>query len=137
LYLRGAGDRRVVGPAHVGNVLGVGSTPDLRAGAAVPVPGIYGTAGRNRGHPARRPRERGPGSGRRCERSHHPLLSDLVELTAPATFGDAPGEARHAAPHAGAAAIDAAGVYAVFRRAAARAAARRGAHARARGELDT
>ena len=47
---------------------------------------------------ARRPRERGAGGGRRRQRADHPLLGDVVELTAPgATRCMKLGKADHAA----------------------------------------
>src|SRR6516164_8993287 len=92
---------------------------------------------RHRGPAACRPRERGARNRRCGERSHHPLFGDLVELTASGAVCDAIGEARDAVRDGGAAAVDAAGLYAVIRRVASDPAAQRGAGARAQRELDS
>jgi len=44
LHVRGPRHRLVVGLPDVGHVLGVGSTPDIRAHTAVPVSGLHGLA---------------------------------------------------------------------------------------------
>jgi heme exporter protein C len=48
MTLAGAVDRRPVGQADLGHVVGMGRAPHVRAAAAVPVPGLHGAASRAR-----------------------------------------------------------------------------------------
>src|SRR5207244_11962383 len=70
-----------VGPADVGNILGMGSAPDLGTHSPLPLSGVHGIACRARGHAARGSRQRGAGGEiGRAQRlnSSHQVISYAV-----------------------------------------------------------
>ena len=80
-------DRRPVGQADVGRLVGVGCAPDLRTDPVLPVHRLHRPAGRHRRPAPRRQGRRHPGAGRRGERADHLFLGEMVEHPASGRLG--------------------------------------------------
>ncbi len=88
-------DRRAVGQAHLGHLVGVGCAADFGTDPAFSVHRIHVPARRDRRRAPRRPRRRGAGAGGRGQRADHLFLGEVVEHAAPGRLGQPDQGAEH------------------------------------------
>src|ERR1019366_9577229 len=126
LHAAGPDHRIALGPADLGDLVGLGSAPDLGAGAPPLLYRLHGARSRGRGRGQGGARRGHPRPGRADQPADRALLRGLVEQPAPGLVPAARRRTGHAGGLSGAAAADGLRLYGRLWRALAGAHPRRG-----------